>query len=238
LTGRPAVLAAAGNTPYARLMMSSSVTGYQTASALAWTSVGPWGPVGCVLGPVDESAALVSRLLDGGQLAHIPHLHVPVGCPVALPYLEDWEARTLVGPPPRVARAEEVVPVDDAQAIEKVLAEALPHTSSRPGDPGVRGWYGIRGPDGELLACGADRSANGVGNLVGIAVRPQAWGQGLGAAVTAAMTARLYAEFGAVVLGVTVGNERAIGLYERLGFTDSFPRASYEGPSIATTPGN
>jgi ribosomal protein S18 acetylase RimI-like enzyme len=231
LTGRSAVLAAAGNTPYARLMMSSSAIGYHTGSAFAWTSVGPWGPVGCVLGPIDASAALVSRVLDGGELAEIPHLHVPVGCRIPLPYLEDWEARTLVGPPPRVARADEVVPVDDAEAIAKVLAAALPHTSSRPGDRGVRGWYGVYDADGELLACGADRSANGVGNLVGIAVRPHAWGQGLGAAVTAAMTARLHAEFGAVLLGVTIGNERAIGLYERLGFRDSFPRASYHGPA-------
>ncbi len=211
--------------------MSSSAVGYVAGRAVAWTSVGPWGPVGCVIGPVDEAAPLVEHLLADGKLAHIPHLHVPVGCPVALPPLDEWDARTLVGPPPVVPRADEVVPVDDAETIENVLAEALPHTSSRPGDAGVRGWYGIRDADGSLLACGADRSANGVGNLVGIAVRPDAWGRGLGAAVTAAMTQRLHAEFGAVVLGVAVGNDRAIGLYDRLGFTESLPRASHQGPS-------
>jgi GNAT superfamily N-acetyltransferase len=231
LTGRAAVLAAAGNTPYARLMMSSSVTGFAAGGALAWTSVGPWGPIGCVIGPVDEAAALVTRLLDDGTLGHVPHLHAPVGAPVPLPFLEDWDLRTLVGPPPPPVPGIDVVPVDDADAIADVLAVALPHTSSRPGDRGVRGWYGVWGPDGSLLACGADRSANGVGNLVGIAVRPDAWGRGLGAALTASMTRRLYAEFGTVVLGVTLGNSRAIALYERLGFTSSLWRASYDGPA-------
>jgi ribosomal protein S18 acetylase RimI-like enzyme len=212
-------------------MMSSSVTGFVAGGALAWTSVGPWGPIGCVLGPVPAAAALAARLLDDGALAHIPHLHVPVGCPVPLRHLEDWEMRVLVGPPPRVPRSDEVVPVDDADAIAKLLAVALPHTSSRPGDRGVRGWYGVLDTDGSLLACGADRSANGVGNLVAIVVRPDAWGRGLGAAVTAAMSRRLHAEFGSVVLGVSVGNDRAIALYERLGFTECLLRASHDGPA-------
>ena len=185
-------------------MMSSSVTGFVAGGALAWTSVGPWGPIACVLGPIDAAAALVSRLLADGSLAHIPHLHAPVGAPVPLRHLEDWEMRVLAGPPPLVPRSDDVVPVDDADAITKLLATALPHSSSRPGDRGVRGWHGVWDTDGSLLAVGADRSANGVGNLVGIAVRPDAWGRGLGAAVTAAMTARLHAEFGSVVLGVSV----------------------------------
>jgi ribosomal protein S18 acetylase RimI-like enzyme len=212
-------------------MMSSSVTGYEADGALAWTSIGPWGPVGCVIGPIPPSAALISQLLKNGALGAVPHLHAPVGCPVDLPFLEDWELRTLVGPPPPLVPDVKVEPVDDADAIEDVLASALPRTSSRPGDRGVRGWYGVRDVDGSLLAVGADRSANGVGNLVGIAVRPSAWGRGLGSAVTAAMTARLHAEFGAVVLGVTVGNDRATALYDRLGFTDSLVRSSYDGPS-------
>jgi ribosomal protein S18 acetylase RimI-like enzyme len=224
------VLAAAGGSAYARLMMSSSVTGYTADGALAWTGIGPWGPVGCVVGPIEPSAALVGSLLARGLL-NVPHLHAPVGCAVDLPFLENWELRTLVGPPPPLVPGVLVEPVADADAIAEVLALALPHTSSRPGDRGVRGWYGVRDADGSLLAVGADRSANGVGNLVGIAVRPAAWGQGLGAAVTAAMTARLQAEFGAVVLGVTVGNDRATALYDRLGFTDSLVRSSYDGPT-------
>jgi len=212
-------------------MMSSSVTGFVADGALAWTSVGPWGPIACVMGAVEAASALVSRLLADGSLGHIPHLHAPVGSPVPLRHLEDWEMRTLVGPPPPLVAGVDVVPVDDAATIKAVLAAALPHSSSRPGDNGVRGWYGVRDADGSLLAVGADRSANGVGNLVGIAVRPDAWGRGLGAAVTAAMTARLHAEFGAVVLGVSVGNDRAVALYDRLGFTDTLLRGSYDGPA-------
>jgi ribosomal protein S18 acetylase RimI-like enzyme len=212
-------------------MMSSSVTGFVADSALAWTSVGPWGPIGCVLGPVDAASALASRLLADGFLDHIPHLHAPVGSSVPLRHLENWEMRTLVGPPPPLVPGVDVVPVNDATAIRTLLAAAMPQPSSRPGDRGVRGWYGVWDTDGSLLACGADRSANGVGNLVAIAVRPDAWGRGLGAAVTAAMTARLHAEFGSVVLGVSVGNDRAMALYDRLGFTHSQLRASYDGPA-------
>jgi hypothetical protein len=87
LTGRSAVLAAAGGSAYARLMMSSSVTGFAADGALAWTSVGPWGPVACLIGPIEPCAALVAVLLASGQLDDIPHLHAPVGCPIALPFL-------------------------------------------------------------------------------------------------------------------------------------------------------
>ena len=52
------------------------------------------------------------------------------------------------------------------------------------------------------------------------------WGQGLGAALTAAMTRVLLEEAEEVTLGVLTDNPRAIRLYERLGFTGSIPRTS------------
>jgi hypothetical protein len=46
LDSRAAVLAAAGDHPYARLTMSgAAVTGYRTGQAVAWLGDGPFGPL-------------------------------------------------------------------------------------------------------------------------------------------------------------------------------------------------
>jgi ribosomal protein S18 acetylase RimI-like enzyme len=62
--------------------------------------------------------------------------------------------------------------------------------------------------------------------LTGITVATDRRGQGLGAALTTAMSRALHAEFGVVSLGVEVGNRRAARLYQRLGFTDRLPLVS------------
>jgi GNAT superfamily N-acetyltransferase len=230
--GRAAVLAVAGDSAYVRSMTSDTAptVGYCLGGAVAWTSTGPWGPLACVLGPDAAAAALFDRLYLEGRLADVGYCHLPLDVRpqhVPLNPLDRWEARTLVGPPPTTARDGDVEAIDDPEAINALLAEALPHSSTHAGEAQVRAWYGVRAPDGCLLACGADRSGNGVGVLAGIGVRPDAWGQGLGAAVTAVMTQRLHAEFGVVTLGVTIGNARATTLYDRLGFTEVLPRAGY-----------
>lgn len=229
LTGRDDVLALTGETTYVLAMTSATAPtfGYATDDALAWVSTGMWGRAGYVLGPPEQATELFERMRAEDAFEQAWHVHLPIGCDVKLEPIDVWQFRGLVGPPPPAPRAAEVVPIDDVGAIEKLLAEALPHTSTRPGDAGVRGWYGVRDRDGSLLACGADRSGNGVGHLAGIAVRPDSWGRGLGGAVTAAMTRRLSAEFERVSLGVSIDNPRAVALYERLGFTDSIERASY-----------
>jgi ribosomal protein S18 acetylase RimI-like enzyme len=251
--GRAAVLERVGETPYTRLMSSASGTvGFALPGAVAWVSDGPWGPVTCLLGTVARAADLLVALhgdglhgaalraagLDAddgdagpGAWTHLPLMPAAGVAPLQVRHRDDWEFRWLVGEPPHTLPAERLVrrlgPADHAE-IDALLDAGNPASSSRPGQPRIRAWYGIRAADtGRLVACGADRSRNGVGFLAGITVDPAHRGQGLGPAVTAAMTRHLHAELGAVALGVTIDNTRAIGLYERLGFTETLTRTSF-----------
>ena len=92
----------------------------------------------------------------------------------------------------------------------------------QPGDEAARRWVGVRDDAGRLLACAADTSsATGVGHLSSIAVVPEARGQGLGKAVTAALTRLLFEEGNDVVtLGMYADNPEARALYDALGFRD------------------
>jgi ribosomal protein S18 acetylase RimI-like enzyme len=79
----------------------------------------------------------------------------------------------------------------------------------------------VRSPVG-LLACGADTSESpGVGHLSSIATHPDARGQGLGSAVTAALI-RLLLDEGCdlVVLGLYAANSAGRALYDHLGMHD------------------
>jgi ribosomal protein S18 acetylase RimI-like enzyme len=251
--GRGAVLERAGDTAYTRLMTSAAGTvGFVRAGTLAWVSDGPWGPVTCILGTAADTADLLVALhVDGlhdealraagldadasdggaGAWTHVPLMPAGWQGPLRVEHADNWEFRWLVGGVPPVLPGEERVhrlgPADSAE-IDALLDAGNPRSSSRPGQVRVRGWYGIRDAGtGRRVACGADRSRNGVGFLAGITVDPAYRGMGLGAAVTAAMTRRLDAELGSVALGVSIGNARAIGLYERLGFTGRLTRTSF-----------
>ena len=81
---------------------------------------------------------------------------------------------------------------------------------------------GVAGPDG-LLACAADTSgATGVGHLSSIAVHPDARGQGLGAAVTAALMRRMFDDgCDIVTLGMYASNTAGRALYDHLGMADT-----------------
>jgi ribosomal protein S18 acetylase RimI-like enzyme len=72
----------------------------------------------------------------------------------------------------------------------------------------------------------ADRSRGGTGFLAGIAVSRDHQGEGLGAAVTAAVTRRLFHGYAVVALGVMSDNIGAQHLYERLGFRQRIERTS------------
>ena len=62
--------------------------------------------------------------------------------------------------------------------------------------------------------------------LTAITVATDRRGEGLGAAVTCAMSRALHAEFGVVSLGVDRDNPGAARLYRRLGFTERLDLAT------------
>jgi ribosomal protein S18 acetylase RimI-like enzyme len=234
LDGRAAVLAATGDHPYTRMTTDGEpVTGYQTGEAVAWLGHGPWGPVACAVGDPRQAARLFADLAAEDRLAGVRWVHLPrVDGRALAPHLrmshqDDWDFRWTRTPPPAVAGEERVVPLDGrhGEEIGAVLEDALPDTTSRPGDPRVRGWYGIF-DGGRLVACGADRSRTEVGFLAAITVTTAYQGRGLGAALTAAMTRRLFQAYDVVALGVMSDNAGAIRLYRRLGFTGSLARSS------------
>jgi GNAT superfamily N-acetyltransferase len=135
--------------------------------------------------------------------------------------LSDWELRWSESSPPVMAGESRVVTLDDdsADQINAVLDAALPAAHTRPGGDRARQWFGIRADDGDILAVAADCTSGGVGRINSIAVRPDRHGQGLGGALTAAVTRRLRAENEFVQLGVMDSNTGAQRLYARLGFT-------------------
>ncbi|MEU7590839.1 GNAT family N-acetyltransferase [Micromonospora sp. NPDC049230] len=132
----------------------------------------------------------------------------------------DWDFHWTDAPPPARPDAQPVVRLTDADtpALETLVDEAFPSTTSRPGDPRVVDWYG-----GRLVACGVDRSQSDVGFPAGLTVAPDLRGRGLGASLTAGMARALLARHHTVALGVYTHNVGAARLYRRLGSTNTLP---------------
>ena len=235
VSGRAAILAAAGDQPYTRLHTGGGgdLTGYLLDDVTLWTAPGPHGRVGYAMGDPARAVRLVDELVAAGTLAGLRALHLPrpeAGTPtgrLSVTLWDDWDFHWAVVPPPVQPGEEDVVRLTaaDHADIAALVDDSFPTSTTRPGDPRVNHWYGIRA-GGRLVACGADRSRGGTGFLAGITVARDAWGRGLGAALTAAMTRALLAEAEEVTLGVMVSNGRARRLYQRLGFTGSIPRTS------------
>ena len=235
VSGRAAILAATGDHPYARLNTGGDdLSGYLLDGATAWIAPGPHGKLaGYAMGDPLPAARLFGELIAGGTVTDLRWLNLPpVDAAVLARYLavearNDWYFHWTAAPPPVQPGEEDVVRLTTADhpAIEALLDDAFPSTGTRPDDPRVRRWYGIRSGD-RLVACGADRGRGSAGMLAAITVARDSQGSGLGAAVTAAMTRALLAEAEEVTLGVLVANERADRLYRRLGFAGAYGRTS------------
>ena len=216
---------------------SPTLTGYARDGALAWFVDGPRGQWGGTFGDSTAALALVTDLHLQGALDAVREVHfarTPIERLGQFRPVQhnDWHVLWTGRQPPPVPREDDVVrlgPQDDAD-IQSILDDALPGSHNRPGEPRIRGWYGIR-DGGRLVAVGADRSRPAtMGYVVAVAVTPSLQGQGLGGAVTAAITRRLLREEALVGLGVLTSNERAIRLYRRLGFTDGIELTSIRFP--------
>ncbi|MGC4807327.1 GNAT family N-acetyltransferase [Micromonospora sp. DT233] len=235
LSGRAAILDATGHHPYVRHLLGrdDALRGWRRGGAVAWLLPPGRGPAGAVLGEARPAVELVGALVAAGvigpgQRVHLPRLDADaLAGRLAVGRLGHWDFRwTSVAPPPQPGE-ERVVRLTGADhpALAALIEAAFPSTISRPGDPGVVDWYGIRDGD-RLVACGADRSRGDVGSLAGLAVAPDRRGRGLGAALTAAMTRALLARYDHATLNVYTDNARAARLHQRLGFTNVLPRTS------------
>ncbi len=223
LTSAAEVLLATDHDPYVRgSLRHPEVNGWTGHGAVAWraTDAEERVPYLMTLGEPPAVAALIADLI--GEIPNNTRVTLPRGTPPLLPAWvavdgTDWDFFWTDAPMPEQPAQSRVETLDDSE-IDALLDVASPTASARAGDPAVLRWVGVRGPSG-LLACAADTaSATGVGHLSSIAVHPDARGQGLGAAVTAELTNRMFAEgMDLVTLGMYADNTAGRALYRHLG---------------------
>lgn len=235
LEGRDAILAAAGHHPYVRhsLWRGEQPRGWRRDGAVVWLLPAEHGPAGGAVGEPGGAVEVFAALAAEGVLRPGQWLHLPRVAPETLAGRltvtrhDEWDFLWTTTPPPPQPGEERVVRLTaaDHPALAALIDESFPTTTSRPGDPRIVDWYGIRDGD-RIVACGADRSRGDIGFLAGLTVSPAERGRGLGAALTAGMTRALFARHDHVALGVYTANVGAIRLYRRLGFAGSTARSS------------
>lgn len=112
--------------------------------------------------------------------------------------------------------------LDDARDAEEIRALAAAENPLFEGDPGKgtsMAWVGARDASGKLIACATlHRTGAGVPHLSGVLVARRARRLGLGAAMSARLTAEAVARAGRCTLGVYGDNHAAITMYGRLGY--------------------
>ncbi len=227
LTSAAEVLVATDHDPYVRgRLAGADVQGWAGHDAVAWRFPrrAQHPPYLMTTGEPHAVALLLEALLPELHDGH--EVNLPRGTRALLPAwvgLEvhaDWDFRWTTTPPALQPGEDAVRRATDSEAAA-LLAVANPEAAAQPGDPRVRCWVGIDGPDG-LVACAADTTeATGVGHLSSIATHPEARGQGLGAAVTAALTRELLAgECDVVTLGMYASNVAGKALYDHLGMQE------------------
>ena len=113
-----------------------------------------------------------------------------------------------------------VVELNSDEEINSFIDNYAPNSSTKPGDPEILFWYGIRNPRGELLSIGASvRWKSGPTMVVSIATAPSERGKSMAQEVTASLVKRLFDLGSPVVgLGVWAANAPAIRAYESVGF--------------------
>lgn len=228
--------------------------GAWTASdGYAFASVDGYGGDPCwlsVVGPPETSAALIEAALGelGGQCCGMT---VPRGLDLA-PWLRpeavaglaaaaeaaadgqgepsQWDAMRCDAPPPVQPGEERVERIGDLAELQEFLDRVNPHHSVRADHPEAECWLGARdAASGELLAVGAfTRRRRGTAYLASIATAEAARGQGLGAAVTAALTRHAFTSGDSVcTLAHYHPNEPARRIYLRLGY-----RTTHQSQSV------
>jgi ribosomal protein S18 acetylase RimI-like enzyme len=195
--------------------------GYAFASIDAYSGAGCWLNV---VGSPESVPVLVDVAL--GELGEQCYgLTVPRGVDITkwLGRVEpgEWDAMRCDAPPPAQPGEERVAEMTDRVAVQAFLDRVNPHHSVSTDHPEVERWLGVADEaSGELLAVGAfTRRPRGTAYLASIATAPAARGQGLGAAVTAALTRHAFASGDSLcALAHYHPNEAARRIYLRLGY--------------------
>ncbi|HEX4788338.1 MAG TPA: GNAT family N-acetyltransferase, partial [Actinospica sp.] len=193
----------------------------------AFASVDAYGGEPCwlnVVGPAQAAAALTEIALAelGAQCFGIT---VPRGVDTARwsggREAGEWDLMRCDEPPAFQPGEERVAHLTDLAAVQAFLDQVNPSHSVRADHPEVERWMGVaQESSGTLLAVGAfTRRRAGTGYLASIATAEQARGQGLGGAVTAALTRHAFATGDALcTLAHFHPNEPARRMYLRLGY--------------------
>ena len=132
-----------------------------------------------------------------------------------------WDLMRCDAEPPVQPGEERVIRLGDPAVVQDFLDRVSPTHSVRADHPEVERWLGVaEEASGELLAIGAfTRRARETAYLASIATAPEARGQGLGGAVTAALTRYAFASGGKLcTLAHYHPNEQARRLYLRIGY--------------------
>jgi ribosomal protein S18 acetylase RimI-like enzyme len=139
---------------------------------------------------------------------------------------ESWDWWSLRAPPPR-RPGEDVVEAlgeRDHAELRRLLDRASPSHWAPPGHPRVTAWWGVRDPDGRLVACVCNAPAvPEVPHLASVATDPDHRGRGLARDLVArAARDLLDAGAGVVTLGSYADNDVAARAYRALGFAIRF----------------
>lgn len=230
LTSREGLVAAAGaGDTFARLDPPERLTGWAGEGAVAYVrtsarrgpSLTAWGPQVVEL----LRALMAEDLLAGHRFDSVTAPFADreaVGELFEFGYGGDWEWMWTASAPPPVAGEERLIALDDtadAALLEDFGLGENPRFEGFPGTGHSSDWLGVRDADGALLACGAvQRLPSGVAHLGGIVVAGHVRRQGLGRAVSAALTRRVVATEGVCTLGLYADNRAARALYDSLGY--------------------
>ncbi|MEU5016968.1 GNAT family N-acetyltransferase [Streptomyces angustmyceticus] len=192
------------------------------------------GHLWCV-GEPDPAAGLVLRAAQGlpghvreftgprGTAAQVAR-HLPVADVV------EWIFRWTLEEPAVHPAEERVITLDASHHGELLdfLNEHSPAHSTGPGSSDVTLWAGIRGADGQLVACGALSTLrdSGAPLMASVATDARERGQGLGAGLTSWLTRYAVRHHGFCTLWQLADNAPAERLYDRLGYRNEDPCVS------------
>ena len=235
----------------ARLDVVSAV--HAEAGGVAWRSLHatwdrPWiiamgqdppAVARCVVALVEDAGLPEGITVERRAFTHLPARIRPV---------EHWEWDwwfTRSAPPVRAGEAAVVALGAHDPRIPELLAVASPDAMIRPGDPRIRGWWGVTSgslgastgadtgedahrADDRLIAIAAVTSMRpGIPHLGSVATHPDWRGRGLSRDLCARLTRDALAEGApAVTLGMHAANRSARAVYSSLGYEVGYRWAS------------